>query len=119
MNTSSRGTPLSRSPCPTLSSLPYACAVSTCRYPSSSAQRTASTHSRRLGTCQTPSPTSGISLPSASMRTLPSAVIASVAIAPPCVLGQTPAVAPLFQLRSVGRELELVDSHGRATVFLQ
>ncbi len=28
MNTSSRGTPLSRNPRPTLSSLPYACAVS-------------------------------------------------------------------------------------------
>ena len=45
-NTSSRGTPLSRSPAPTLSSLPYAWAVSMCRYPSSSAQRTALTHSR-------------------------------------------------------------------------
>ena len=31
MNTCSRGTPLSRRPWPTLSSLPYACAVSMCR----------------------------------------------------------------------------------------
>src|SRR5207302_9820446 len=49
---------------PTLSSLPYACAVSRCRYPTSSAQPTASAHSRPFGTCQTPRPTSGISLPS-------------------------------------------------------
>src|SRR5579859_413284 len=83
MNTSPRGTPLSRNPCPTLSSLPYACAVSMCRYPSSSAQRTASTPSRSFATCQTPRPTSGISFPSASTRALPSAVTTSVDIASP------------------------------------
>src|SRR5690348_4443109 len=82
MNTSPRGTPLSRNPCPTLPSLPYACAVSMCRYPSSSAQRTASTHSRSFSTCQTPRPTSGISFPSASTRALPSAVTTSADIAP-------------------------------------
>src|SRR6516162_9737401 len=78
MNTSARGTPLSRNPCPTLPSLPYACAVSICRYPSSSAQRTASTHSRSFSTCQTPRPTSGISFPSASTRAFPSAVTTSM-----------------------------------------
>src|SRR5437763_15933046 len=50
------------------------------RYPNSSAQRTASTHSGPLGTCQTPRPSSGIRLPSASVRTHPSAVSASVVI---------------------------------------
>src|SRR5690348_5725297 len=82
MNTSPRGTPLSRNPCPTLSSLPYACAVSICRYPSSSAQRTASTHSRPFPTCQTPRPASGTSFASASTRARPSAVTTSVDIAP-------------------------------------
>ena len=67
-NTSSRGTPLSRSPCPTLASSPYAWAVSICRYPSPSAHRTASTHARPLGTCQTPRPSIGIELPSLSSR---------------------------------------------------
>src|SRR6266849_7760283 len=37
-----------------------------CRYPSSSAQRTASTHSRAFSTCQTPSPSIGITWPPAS-----------------------------------------------------
>src|SRR3984893_13913485 len=45
-----------------------------CRYPSSSAHRTALTHSGPLGTCQTPRPSIGISLSSASRRARPSAV---------------------------------------------
>src|SRR5207302_1264120 len=52
-----------------------------CRYPSSSAHRTALTHSGPLGTCQTPRPSIGISLPSASTRALPSAVTALVVMA--------------------------------------
>src|SRR5260370_1519227 len=78
MKPASRGTPLSRSPRPTLSSLPYAWAVSMCRYPSSRAHRTALTHCAPLGTCQTPRPSIGISLPSASTRARPSAVTALV-----------------------------------------
>ena len=74
MNTSSRAMPLSRSARPTLASLPYACAVSMWRYPSSSAARTACTHAGPSGTCQTPSPSSGITVPSARTRPRPSAV---------------------------------------------
>src|SRR5882724_12220337 len=98
MKTSSRRTPLSRNPCPTLSSLPYAWAVSMCRYPSSSAQRTASTHSRAFSTCQTPSPSIGITWPSAS----------SCVLSPCCA---TPAItsARLRQERvHVGGELAVV-----------
>src|SRR6478752_7657096 len=43
-----------------------------CRYPSSSAQRTASTHSCAFSTCQTPSPSIGIAYPSASSCVLSS-----------------------------------------------
>ena len=81
MKTSWRGTPLSRNACPTLSSLPYACAVSMCRYPSSSAHWTAATHSGPFGICHTPGPINGIALPSASTRPRPSAVIKSIDIA--------------------------------------
>src|SRR5437899_745199 len=101
MKTSSRGIPLSRNPCPTLSSLPYACAVSICRYPTSSAQPTASAHSRPFGICQTPRPTSGISLPSASTRALPSAVTTSVDIASPLNSSKRFRSLSLFQPRSV------------------
>src|SRR5712692_9395050 len=45
-----------------------------CRYPSSSAQRTALTVVGPLGTCHTPRPRSGIWLPSASTRTRASVV---------------------------------------------
>src|SRR5689334_21603615 len=51
-----------------------------CRYPSSSAQRTASTHARAFGICQTPSPSSGISVPSASTRLVPASVTTVFAI---------------------------------------
>src|SRR5215469_6589184 len=54
-----------------------------CRYPSSSAARTASTHSGPSGTCQTPSPSRGISLPSASVRAVPSPVTRFVVITSP------------------------------------
>ena len=67
-NTSRRGTPLSRTACPTLSSLPYPWAVSIRRYPASSAQRTAFTHAGPLGTCQTPRPSIGIWFSSARTR---------------------------------------------------
>src|SRR4051794_7229423 len=43
------------------------------RYPASSAQVTARSHSGPSGTCQTPSPSSGIRLPSSSARTRSSA----------------------------------------------
>src|ERR1700761_5259325 len=45
-----------------------------CRYPRSSAQRTAFTQAAPLGTCQTPKPSMGIWFPSASTRTRPSGV---------------------------------------------
>src|SRR6266567_3736616 len=50
------------------------------RYPSSSAQRTAFTHSGPLGICQTPRPSMGIWLPSARMRARPSALTALAVI---------------------------------------
>ena len=74
MNTSSRAMPLSRSARPTLDSFPYACAVSMWRYPTSSAARTACAHSGPSGTCHTPSPSSGITVPSARTRPRPSGV---------------------------------------------
>src|SRR6184192_1608853 len=51
-----------------------------CRYPSSSAHRTALTHSAPLGTCQTPRPSIGSWLPSASTRARPSSVTGLVAM---------------------------------------
>jgi hypothetical protein len=44
------------------------------RYPSSSADWTASTHACPLGTCQTPRPSMGMCMPSARTRARPSAV---------------------------------------------
>src|SRR5216683_8126102 len=51
-----------------------------CLYPSSSAQRTALTVVGPLGTCHTPRPSSGISLPSASARVRASIVLEVVAM---------------------------------------
>src|SRR5258706_12767071 len=68
MKTSSRGTPLSFNARPTLSSLPYAWAVSMWRYPSSRAHRTELTVVGPFGICHTPRPSSGIWFSSASVR---------------------------------------------------
>jgi threonine dehydratase len=72
-----------------------------CRYPSSSAHRTASTHSGPFGICQTPRPTNGIALPSASTRPLPSAVSTSVDIASAIDSSKRSRSLCLFKLENV------------------